>query len=71
MSELDDIKFKRCPPDCPDRTVEPNCHMTCEGYLFRCEKNQKLKEGREETIDYWGFKTESIKRTQKIIGKIK
>ena len=37
-------KFKWC-KDCPDRTVLPNCHSTCEGYLNRCreaeEKRQK------------------------------
>ena len=71
MSELDDIKFKRCPPECPDRSVEPNCHMTCEGYLFRCEKIRKSKEGKDSHVDYYGFKTESINRTRKIMGQIK
>ena len=33
-------KFKSC-QDCPDRSIEPNCHETCEGYLFRCEENKK------------------------------
>lgn len=22
-----------CTPDCPNRSVEPNCHSTCEKYL--------------------------------------
>ena len=47
--DIEKMKFKRCPPNCPDRTIEPNCHMTCEGYLFRCEKLKKAKEGRDHT----------------------
>ena len=69
--DIEKMKFKRCPPNCPDRTVEPNCHMTCEGYLFRCEKLKKMKEGREENLDYYGFKTTSINRTRRIMGQIK
>lgn len=70
MSELDDIKFRTC-QNCPDRSVEPNCHMTCEGYLFRCEKLKKAKEGREDTIEYYDFKKHSIAKTRKRIGQIK
>ena len=63
-------KFETC-QGCEDRTIEPNCHMTCEGYLFRCEKLKKVKDGRDEHLDYYGFKTESIIRTRKRIGQIK
>ena len=69
--DIEKMKFKRCPPNCPDRTVEPNCHMTCEGYLYRCDKLKKAKEGREATLDYYSFKTESVIRTQKRVGQIK
>jgi hypothetical protein len=27
-------KFKTC-QNCPDRSIHPNCHTTCEGYLYR------------------------------------
>lgn len=30
-------KEKTC-KDCRDRTIEPNCHMTCEKYLKAKEK---------------------------------
>lgn len=42
-SEIAARKYRTC-LGCPDRTVEPNCHMTCEGYLYR---RQKLDEGSE------------------------
>lgn len=70
MSELDDIKFKTC-QGCQDRSIEPNCHMTCEGYLFRCENIRKSKERKNENCDYADFKRQTVRRTQKVIGKIK
>lgn len=30
--------------DCKDRTVEPNCHTTCEKYAVQREENKKRKE---------------------------
>ena len=63
-------KYETC-QGCEDRTIEPNCHMTCEGYLFRCEKLKKMKEGKDEHVDYYGFKRNSINRTRKRIGQIK
>lgn len=30
-------KFKTC-QNCPDRSIHPNCHTTCEGYLYRKSK---------------------------------
>ena len=63
-------KFETC-QGCEDRSIEPNCHINCEGYLFRCEKLKNAKEGREENLEYYGFKTESINRTRKRIGQIK
>lgn len=29
---------------CEDRTVEPNCHITCEKYAEFLKKNQKRQE---------------------------
>ena len=35
---------------CPNRTVEPNCHMTCETYLaFRAERDRVIQE-RQATV---------------------
>lgn len=39
-----------CCKDCKDRTVEPNCHMTCERYLKTKEQyianNEMIKKNR-------------------------
>lgn len=46
MSRLD--KDNPCKPDCPDRCVNLNCHMTCSKYVgWRKhieEEKQKIKE---------------------------
>lgn len=42
-------KTKSC-KDCPDRTIQPNCHMTCEGYLARCERNEMIRAKKKEYI---------------------
>lgn len=42
-------KFETC-KDCADRTVEPNCHMTCEGYLFRSKEAEKVRRERYERL---------------------
>lgn len=28
---------------CTDRTIEPNCHSTCEKYLAAKEKNEQIQ----------------------------
>lgn len=30
--------------DCPDRLV--GCHVTCEGYEFRCQERKRINEAR-------------------------
>ena len=35
-------KYDTC-MNCPDRTIEPNCHMTCESYLSRIKTKQEYK----------------------------
>lgn len=34
---------------CTERTVEPNCHSTCERYLAELEANEKAKQ-RDESL---------------------
>lgn len=50
--------------DCKERTVEPNCHMTCQRYLEsvkehkkRVESLKKLKQnyGRPNKFHFQGF----------------
>ena len=33
-----------CCKDCPDRTVEPNCHTDCERYLKALDDLQRIRE---------------------------
>ena len=42
-------KYKTC-KDCPDRTVQPNCHMTCEGYKAR--QRQRQEADRKRLTEY-------------------
>ena len=42
-------KFKTC-QNCPDRSIHPNCHNTCEGYLARQRQIKKIKAARKEDI---------------------
>ena len=36
---------------CEDRTVEPNCHMTCEKFLKYDAMNKKLQKERIKTAE--------------------
>lgn len=47
-------KYKTC-KDCPDRCISPNCHSTCEGYIYRTEKREKIKAERKRAGDYSGY----------------
>lgn len=40
-------KFKTC-QNCPDRSIHPNCHNTCEGYLARKKQIDDISEARRE-----------------------
>ena len=43
-------KEKSC-KDCPDRTVQPNCHETCKGYIKRCEiRKERNEKARQEAV---------------------
>lgn len=55
-------KFKTC-KDCPDRTVEPNCHDKCKGYKARQEQNAKLVEAKRKDRDFTSFKVEAVEKT--------
>lgn len=63
-------KYKSC-ENCPDRTVEPNCHTTCEGYLFRCEQNRKKKERKKEDTEFNSFKKSRVDDMKKKLGLFK
>ena len=60
-------KYKRCPPDCPDRTIEPvNCHMICRGYIHRQKKAEKEKQKRANEKEYDNFHQQSVRRMKAI-----
>ena len=40
-----------CCRGCPDRTVEPNCHLECEKYLQAKARRAKVMEKRKEHIE--------------------
>lgn len=40
-------KFKTC-QNCPDRTIHPNCHTICEGYLYRKMQIDKANKARQD-----------------------
>lgn len=64
-------KYKTC-ENCPDRQWEPeNCHTTCEGYLFRCEQNQKKKDKRKEDFEFNSYKKGRVDETKKRLGLFK
>lgn len=43
-----------CTRDCPNRSVSPNCHMTCQQYLAYVEHRESVREkrGAENKIHY-------------------
>lgn len=57
---------KRCPPNCPDRSWQPNCHSTCEIYLAQQEKNRKEREARQAAAQIDSYYVEkTIERSDK------
>lgn len=57
-------KFHTC-EKCPDRSVEPNCHATCRGYIYRQEQRAKINEQKTKDFVYAGFKVDRIAETKK------
>ena len=55
-------KFETC-QGCKDRSVEPNCHMTCEGYKFRQKKNEEERKKRQQENTFIAFK-------RKVVGEM-
>ena len=62
-------KFHTC-KDCPDRSVEPNCHTTCKGYLYRQSERAKANEKRLRESEYKGFKVDRVNDSKKKAGII-
>ena len=58
-------KFKTC-LNCPDRSINPNCHTACEGYIHRCKLNEERRKKRLEDTMFKDFQIDSIIRHRKI-----
>ena len=57
-------KDKSC-EDCPDRSVEPDCHMDCKGYKKRQKRQEKINKARRIENDYRDFKGERVRESIK------
>lgn len=54
--------------DCPDRVVEPNCHMTCEKYIAfqeMCRERIKAREYEREYKQYRFMLNERVDRANR------
>lgn len=60
-------KFETC-EECPDRSIEPNCHNTCRGYLYRREKIAERKKEKAKEIDFIGFKLDRVTESKRKAG---
>lgn len=60
-------KFVSC-QDCPDRCIDPNCHNTCRGYMFRAEEREKIIARKRKERDYFNFKKDAIHVSKKRAG---
>ena len=61
-------KFESC-DGCPDRTIEPNCHDTCRGNLYRVAEREKERKERRKDFDYYSYRKEAIQKMGKKIGE--
>lgn len=62
-------KFKSC-AGCPDRTIEPvNCHMDCEGYLFRQKEKATLNKKKADDKEFYNFKKIIVRETKAKVNR--
>lgn len=65
-------KTKRCPPNCPDRTIEPvNCHMICKEYLDRQKENEEKKKKMALEKEYDNFHKMTVWKMKEIMSNRK
>lgn len=60
-------KFISC-DGCTDRSVIPNCHGSCEGYIFRQKKRQEIADRQKKDGDYLNFKKSVVYISKKRAG---
>ena len=57
-------KLKPC-KDCPDRSIEPNCHTTCEKYLAQVKEYEIIKNEKSKESDFNEFKKDMVTKMKK------
>lgn len=57
-------KFETC-KDCPDRSIDPNCHDSCKGYLYRAAENEKRRAAQREDSEFIATKWELMRKAKK------
>ena len=55
--------------DCPNRSIEPNCHMTCKGYLAMKANQENSNKKRHEEVSYTNYYYDAKQRMQKCKNK--
>lgn len=51
--------------NCPNRSIEPNCHVSCEGYLTMKENQETNNKKRREESSYVDYYYEAKQRAKK------
>lgn len=64
VDEYEDVEERVC-IGCPDRTVEPNCHDSCEGY-----KKRKLRIWRQNREINTGYAPTAYKNSCKKVVRV-
>lgn len=65
MKKMDEFDKSKTCKDCPDRTVIPNCHDDCEGYLERCKKQREIAEKNKQDSDFERYVFDVVERLKK------
>lgn len=45
----------KCCKGCEERTIEPNCHMTCERYLEALEEHHRIRDQKIREKHVWDY----------------
>ena len=60
------MKNPPCTPECPDRKLEPNCHMTCKIYLdWKSDKDKENTTRRSQGFEI-GYIIEAQDRMRRV-----
>ena len=63
------MKIKRCPPNCPDRSYDPNCHNDCEIYNEAKMERKRVKEEHKKDVAFDSYKIETIRKTKARVNR--